>query len=68
MSECKCSGDLLFNRARLAPEPVGHEHLILVVIIAIGQDIGSLDSLVKVAKDVVDDDDGLGSVGGASDI
>lgn len=67
-SECNCSGDLLFNRARLALEPVGHEHLVLVVVIAIGQDVGSLDGLVKVAKDVEDDDDGLGSVGGASDI
>lgn len=39
-----------------------------MVVIAIGQDVGSLDGLVKVAKDVEDDDDGLGSVGGASDI
>lgn len=33
-----------------------------------GKDIGALQGLVEVAEDVVDDDNGLGGVGGASDI
>lgn len=60
--------NLLLNGAGLALEPVGHEHLILLMFVAEGEDVGTLDGLVKVAKDVIDNDNGLGSVGGASDI
>lgn len=60
--------DLLLNWAGLALEPVGHEYLILLMVVAEGKNVGTLDGLVKVAEDVIDDDNGLGSVGGASDI
>lgn len=56
------------NRARLAPKPVRNIDLVLLVSITEGEDISTLDSLVKVAKDVVDDDNGLGSIDGAGDI
>jgi hypothetical protein len=35
------------------------------VVVAVGQDIGALQGLVEVAKDVVDNDKGLGSIGRA---
>jgi hypothetical protein len=60
--------NLLFNRAWLALEPVGHEYLVLLVVVAKGEDVGTLHGLVKVAKDVINDDNGLGGVGGAGDI
>ena len=56
------------NGAGLAVEPVGHEDLVLVVVVAGGEDVGALDGLVEEAEDVEDDDDGLGGVLGAGDI
>ena len=33
-----------------------------------GEDVGALESLLKVTEDVVDDDNSLGGVGGASNV
>ena len=60
-------GRVPLDGARLALEPVGHEHLVLGLV-AGGQDVGALDSLVEVAEDVVDDHDALGGIIGAGDI
>ncbi|KAL8687076.1 MAG: hypothetical protein Q9218_006649, partial [Villophora microphyllina] len=52
----------------LAVEEVGHEDLVLVVLICVGEDVGALEGLWAVAKDVVDNEDcgssgrGTGSV------
>jgi hypothetical protein len=56
------------NGARLALEPVGHVNLVLLLLVAVGENVGTLESLVKVAKDVVDDDNGLCGVRGAGDV
>jgi hypothetical protein len=46
----------------LALEKVGHEDLVLVLIVAGCEDIGTLEGLVLEAKDVVDDKEGLLSI------
>ena len=56
--------DIPLNGARLPFEPVRDEHLVLLGI-ARREDIGALDGLVEVAKDVVDDNNSLGGVGRA---
>jgi len=56
------------NRAGLAEEPVRNEDLVLVVLIAGRENVGALDGLVKVAEDVIDDDNALGGIGRASGI
>jgi hypothetical protein len=48
-------------------EPVRDEDLVLLVV-AGGEDIGALDGLVKVAEDVVYDDNSFGGIGRAGDI
>jgi hypothetical protein len=48
-------------------EPVRDEDLVLLVV-AGGEDIGALDGLVKVAENVVDNDNSFGSIGRAGDI
>lgn len=59
---------LHLDRARLALEPVRHIDLVLLVVIAVGENIGALDGLVKVSEDVVDNDNSLGCIGRAGDI
>lgn len=59
---------LPLNRARVALKPVRHKHLVLLVLVTVGQDVGALDRLIKVAKDVVDDEDSLGSIRRTSNI
>lgn len=49
-------------------EEIGHEDLVLVVFVAMGEDVGALDGLRPEAEDVVDDQDALFSVGGAGAI
>lgn len=44
---------------RLALEEVGHEDLVLVLLVTGCKDIGTLESLVLEAENVVDDEDGL---------
>ena len=61
-------GRVPLNGARLALEPVGHEYLVLGVVVAGGQNVGALDGLVEVAEDVVDDHNTLGGIIGAGDI
>lgn len=63
-----CVGRVPLNGAGLALEPVGNEHLVLCVFVALGQDVSALDGLVEVAEDVVDDDDALRRLIGAGDI
>lgn len=46
----------------LALEGVGHEDGVLVVVVGGGQDVAALDGLVEEAKDVHDDENGLGSI------
>jgi hypothetical protein len=59
---------LHLNGAGLALEPVRHVNLVLLVVVAVCQNISTLESLVEVAEDVVDDDNGLCSFLGASDV
>jgi hypothetical protein len=56
--------DLPLNGARLAVEPVRHKDLVLLVV-ARSEDIGALNRLVEIAKNVVDDDNPLGGIGRA---
>lgn len=56
------------NLGRVALEPVGHVDAVLVLVVAVGEEIGALDSLVEVAKDVVDDNDGVLGVLRARDV
>jgi hypothetical protein len=52
----------------LALEEVGHEDLVLVLLVTGSQNIGTLDSLVLETEDVVDDQESLLRIAGASDI
>ncbi len=63
---CVCQ-NIPLDGARLALEPVRDKDLVLLVV-AGGEDIGALDGLVKVAEDVVDDDNSFGGIGRAGDI
>lgn len=56
------------NLGRVALEPVGHVDAVLVLVVAVGEQVGALDGLVKVAKDVVDDNDGMLGVLRARDV
>jgi len=47
---------------------IGHEDLVLVRGIGVGEDVGALDRLGAVAEDVVDDEDGGGGGGGAGGV
>lgn len=52
---------------RLALEEVRHVDLVLVVfVVGVGEDIGTLQGLRAVAEDIIDDEDGRGGAGGAS--
>ncbi len=52
-------GNAPLDRDRLPVKPVGDEHLVLLVVVAGGQDVGTLDGLVEVAEDIEDVDDTL---------
>lgn len=56
------------NGAGHAVEQVWHEDLVLLVLVAVGEDVCALDGLVKVSEDIIDDDNGLGSISWAGDI
>lgn len=60
--------DSHLDGAGVPVEQVGHVDLVLLVLVAVGEDVGALDGLLKVAKDVVDDDNGLVGVGGTGDV
>jgi hypothetical protein len=60
--------NLPLSWARVALEPVRYEHLVLVVRITSGQDIGALDSLIEITEDVINGDDALGGVSWTSNI
>lgn len=47
-----------------ALEEVRNEDCVYVLLVAGGQDISALDCLIGEAKDIVDDDDALGSIRG----
>ena len=57
-----------FERGWLAIEEVGDEHFVVLMVVGDGQDVGALERLVLVAKDVVDVDDALGSVIGTGGV
>lgn len=52
----------------LALEKVGHEDLVLILLVAGCEDIGTLDGLILEAKDVVDDQDSLLCIAGTSGV
>lgn len=51
-----------------AVEEIGHEDLVLVVLVGVGEDIGALEGLGFEAEDVVDDEDGGGGGGGTGGV
>lgn len=55
------------NRAGLALEEVWNKDLVFLLT-AVGKNIGTLERLLKVAKDVVDNEDSLGGVSGAGNV
>ena len=57
-------------RVRLGGErlTVRHEHPVLLVVVAGGEDIGALDRLVEEAEDVKDEDNSLVGIGRTGDI
>ena len=52
----------------VALEPIWHEDLVLVVLVRGRENISSLERLREVSEDVVDVEDGFGSIGWAGDI
>jgi len=52
----------------LAIKEIGHEDEVLVLLVRVGENIGALESLIEVAKDIEDEQDGLGRCGRASHI
>jgi len=53
---------------RLALEEIGHEDLVLAVLVGGSEDVGALDGLGEKAEDVVDDQDASFGSGGTSGI
>ena len=51
-----------------AEEKVGDEDLVLVGFVRVGKDVSALEGLGAIAKDVIDDEDGRGSSGGAGGV
>lgn len=49
-------------------EPVGHEELVRVFLVGVGEDVGSLDGLWPVAEDVVDYENGGFGIGWTSGV
>lgn len=66
----KCGGnyDVHIVFSRHAVEPVRDEDLVLLVAIGDGEDVGALNSLVAVGKDVIHIDDTLGGIVGTSGV
>ena len=52
----------------LAKEEIGHEDLVLVGGVGVGEDIRALDSLVAETEDVIDYEDGGVGAGGAGGV
>lgn len=55
-------------RQRLAEEEVGHEDLVLVAGVGVCKNVSTLDGLRREAEDIVDDEDGGGSIGGTGGV
>jgi hypothetical protein len=49
-------------------EPVWHEHLVPVVFVAGGENVGALNSLINVAEDIKHGDNTLGGIGRTSNV
>jgi hypothetical protein len=47
---------------------IRHIHLVLVLFVRVGEDVGSLQGLREKAEDVVNREDGLRGIGRASDV
>jgi hypothetical protein len=56
------------NIGGAAHEEIGHEDLVLVLLVAVCEDIGALQRLREVPEDVVDYEDGLGGIAGAGHV
>lgn len=52
----------------LALEEVGHEDLVLVLLVGVCEDVGALQRLGEEAEDVVDEEDGGGGTRWAGDV
>lgn len=57
-----------FRRARSAIKPIRNKDLVLLVIVAGGKNIGSLQGLRKVSENVEHSDDAFGRILWASDV
>lgn len=57
-----------FDRAWLSLEPVGDENLMLLIDVTRCQNIGTLECLVEVTENIVDDYDALFGISWASNI
>ena len=55
-------------REGLAEEEVGHEDLMLVARVGVGENVGALDGLGREAEDVVDDEDGRRRIRGTGGV
>ena len=63
-----CLGRVPGDVGGFAVEEVGHEDLVFVRLVRVGEDVGALDRLREEAEDVVDEDEGFGGVGWAGDV
>ncbi len=52
----------------IALEPIGYEDLVLVVLVGGRENVSSLERLREVSEDIIDVEDGFGTVGWAGDI
>jgi hypothetical protein len=66
--QAEVEGDSPRDISWIALEPIWHEDLVLVVLVRGRENISSLERLREVSEDIVDVEDGLGSIGWASDI
>lgn len=56
------------NGSRASLEPIWNENLVFVLRVAVSQDVRTLKGLLKVAEDVVDDQNGLGGIRRTGDV
>ncbi len=72
LSQIKFQAEVEANSPRdiswIALKPIGHEDLVLVVLVRGRENIGSLERLRELSEDIVDVEDGFSSIGWAGDI
>ncbi len=53
---------------RVSLEPIRYKNLVFGLVVCGGEDVGSLDGLREVSEDIVNEENGFGGIGWASDV